>query len=346
MADMFGRRREKKIGKKLSFFFLLVILIFVSFYFVIINSKNSNRTEITEFVIQPGEGSTIIAKRLKQEHLIKSVWLFELYAWSHGIDSKLKDGNYSLAQNLTIKQMAEILSRGISIKEKTLTFIEGWNNQQYVDYLVKQDMVDSQDQFFDVVQHKASWWDNYNILDDKPKSLDLEGYLFPDTYRVYESAVVQDVIEKMLNNLAEKITPEMQAEIAKQGKTIHEILTLASILEKEVSTDYDRAMVADIFYKRIKIGMPLQADSTVNYATGKSESRSTIVDTKIDNPYNTYKYKGLPPGPICNPGLSAIKAAIYPTNNSYYYFLTTPDGEVIYNKTHDEHVAAKAKYYK
>lgn len=105
-------------------------------------------------------------------------------------------------------------------------------------------------------------------------------------------------------------------------------------------------MVADIFYKRLVKGMALQADSTVNYVSGKSVSQASADDLKIDSPYNTYRYKGLPPGPICNPGLSAILAAIYPTPNPYWYFLTTPDGKVIYSKTHDEHVAAKAKYYK
>ena len=191
----------------------------------------------------------------------------------------------------------------------------------------------------------VNWWDDYDFLLSKPRNLDLEGYLFPDTYRIFRDASIKDVVQRTLNNFDQKLTPELRNEIERQGKTIHDIITLASILEKEVSTDYDRAMVADIFYKRIKIGMPLQADSTVNYVTGKSESRSTIIDTKTDDPYNTYKYKGLPPGPICNPSLSAIKAAIYPKANNYYYFLTTPDGQVIYSQTHDQHVAAKAKYY-
>jgi UPF0755 protein len=148
----------------------------------------------------------------------------------------------------------------------------------------------------------------------------------------------------MLDNFDKKLTQDLRDEIARQKKTIFEIVTMASILEKEVQTDEDRAMVADIFWRRLKAGMPLQADSTINYITGKSDSRANLTDIQIDSPYNTYKYPGLPVGPIGNPGLSAIKAAIYPKANGYWYFLTTDDGKVIYAKSFDEHKANKAKY--
>ena len=255
------------------------------------------------------------------------------------------DGQYLLAQNLNIKEIAQILSRGAGVtKEITLTFIEGWNNKDIAKYLAEKGIAQPND-FYEVVQKKADWWDDYDFLLSKPRNLDLEGYLFPDTYRIFRDASIKDVVQRTLNNFDQKLTPELRNEIERQGKTIHDIITLASILEKEVSTDQDRQMVADIFYKRIEAGIALQADSTVNYATGKSVSRATAEDLKIDSPYNTYKYKGLPPGPISNPGISAIRAAIYPSRNSYWYFLTTPEGKVIYSKTFEEHKAAKAKYY-
>jgi UPF0755 protein len=150
----------------------------------------------------------------------------------------------------------------------------------------------------------------------------------------------------MLDNFNKKLTPELVTEINKQQKTVHEIITLASIIEKEVSNDNDRKLVADIFYKRLEKGIGLQSDATVNYVTGKSTTRPSAQDLAVDSPYNTYKYKGLPPGPISNPGISAILAAIYPTSNPYFYFLTTPDGKVIYSKAYQEHLQAKAQYYK
>jgi len=187
--------------------------------------------------------------------------------------------------------------------------------------------------------------DEYSILASKPRNLDLEGYLFPDTYRIFRDASVTDVVKKMLGNLEAKLTPQMKKDITDSGKTIHEVLTLASIVEKEVSSDKDRKLVADIFYKRLKAGIALQADSTVNYVTGKSVSRASASDLEVESLYNTYQHRGLPPGPISNPSLSSIISAIYPTPNTYLYFLTTPSGEVIYNETFEGHVEDKNRYY-
>lgn len=330
---------------------VLVILLLLAgfYYFYNLNtaiSDNPQPREFVIFVIEPGWGSTKISQELEKQGLIRSSLIFQLYVWTKGIGSHLQDGKYFLAKNLNIKEIAQILSRGAGVtKEVTLTFIEGWNNKEVADYLAQKGIAQPAD-FFAVIQKKADWWDQYDFLATKPRNLDLEGYLFPDTYRVYRDASLKDIVQKMLNNFGEKLNPELRAEITRQGKTIHEIITLASILEKEISTDLDRKIVADIFYKRIEAGMPLQADSTINYVTGKGNIRSSAEDLKIDSPYNTYKYKGLPPGPICNPGRSAILAAIYPTKNDYWYFLTTPDGQVIYSRTYNEHIKVKAKYYK
>ena len=338
----------KKKKKKRKLILLAIILILIGWFFYIYNLDNaiSDNPQIKSFIVQPGWGSTKISQELKKEGLISSSFVFQFYVWQQGIKSKLQDGEYFLANNLSIKEIAQILSRGAGVtKEITLTFIEGWNNQEIADYLAQKGIAENKN-FFAVVQKKADFWDEYDFLSDKPGDLDLEGYLFPDTYRVYHDASLTDIVKKMLDNFGRKLTPELRAETIKQGKTIHEVLTLASILEKEVSTESDRKMVANIFYKRLAAGMPLQADSTVNYVSGKSVSRASGKDLEIDSPYNTYEYKGLPPGPICNPGMAAIEAAIYPAKNPYWYFLTTPDGKVVYSKTHEEHVAAKARYYK
>jgi len=340
---------QNNFRRKKTFFILAIILFFLVFYFFYnLNAVNSKNNQVVDFIVEPGQGSVIIANRLKAAGLIRSAVIFELYVWQQGISSHLLDGHYALAKNLDIIQVAKILSQGavINSKEQSLTFIEGWTNQQYANYLVKQGFANQLADFLSLTQHKANWWDNYSVLVSRPKNLDLEGYLFPDTYRFFNNATLTEIVEKILANTEIKIKPDWRAEIGRQKKTIHEILTLAAILEKEVSSSTDRKLVADIFYKRLAVGMALQADSTVNYATGQSDTSVSIKDLQIDSPYNTYKYKGLPPGPICNPGLSAIEAAIYPKTNSYWYFLTTSDGRVIYSKTHAEHVAAKAKYLK
>lgn len=340
---MFLKKKKKKISK-LSLLIILMIAIGVFWYFYNLNTPISSDNQARSFAVAKGWGSTKISQELEKTGLIRNALVFQFYVWTNGISSRLLDGDYFLAPNLNIPRIAGILSHGAgNTKEITLTVIEGWNNKDYAKYLSDQGIASSQD-FFALIEKKADWWDNYDFLVVKPKNLDLEGYLFPDTYRVYRDATTQDIVQKMLNNFGNKLTPALRQEIIRQGKSINDIVTLASILEKEVSTDSDRKLVADVFYKRLEKGMPLQADSTVNYASGKSVTQSSAADLKIDSPYNTYKYKGLPPGPICNPSLSAILAAIYPTANPYWYFLTTPDGKVIYSKTHDEHVAAKAKY--
>ncbi|MFA6410211.1 MAG: endolytic transglycosylase MltG [Candidatus Buchananbacteria bacterium] len=338
------------LKKVISLILLVGVLVTggsVAYYFYDIDAPNSNNSNISKFIIPEGWGSTKISQELAKAGLVNNFIVFEMYVWLSGISSSLLPGEYDLAGNLSIRQVAKILSKGNTnlSKEVSLTFIEGWNNKDVSDYLVKNNII-SADDFYGVIEKKADWWDQYEFLQTKPKNLDLEGYLFPDTYRIYRDATAKDIVAKMLDNFDKKFTAELRQEIKKQGKTIHDIVTLASVIEKEVSTEVDRKMVADIFYRRLKIGMPLQSDATVNYVTGDNALRPTYKDISVDNLYNTYKHKGLPPGPICNPGMSAILAAIYPTPNQYYYFLTTPDGQVIYSKTNEEHAKAKAKYLK
>lgn len=345
MINFIHYRKKKK--KKLKFFLVFISIILLSwvYYIYTLNQPVSYDATLQTFTVQSGWGSRAISRQLKNANLIRNAYIFQLYIWRHGVGSKLQIGEYNLSTNLSIKEIAQILSRGTGeTKEVTLTFIEGWNNDDLASYLVEKRIANSVD-FLAVVQKKSDWWDDYRILDSKPRNLDLEGYLFPDTYRVFRDASLSDIVRKMLDNLDSKLTEKMKKDITAQDYTIHEIITLASIIEKEVHGDADRKVVADIFYKRLEAGIALQSDATVNYATGKNVTRASASDLEIDSLYNTYKYRDLPPGPISNPSLSSIMAAIYPTPNEYYYFLTTPDGKVIYNKTFEEHIADKNKYY-
>lgn len=329
------------------FVMLLVILsasIFWYWYYTTgIEKKYSDSTDVKKFVVTTGESSETISQNLKKEGLIRSSVLFDIYAWRSGFDYKLQAGEYEVPKNLSIKEIVQLLSLSREIPQNKITIIEGWKNTEIAEYLEKEGIVKSSE-FFTVVSLKDDWWDDYEFLKEKPKNVDLEGYLFPDTYLIYKNASSKEIIQKMLDNFAKKITQQMLDETSALEMSLHEIVTLASIIEKEVSSNEDRELVSGIFHSRLKLGIGLQADSTVNYITGKNISRSSLDDISLDNPYNTYKYKGLPPGPINNPGLSAIRAAIYPKSSEYLYFLTTPDGRVIYSKTFDEHVLAKRKY--
>jgi len=196
--------------------------------------------------------------------------------------------------------------------------------------------------------------DQFSFLSDKPSYYGLEGYLFPDTYRVYTDATLEDVVIKMLENFDKKLTPQMRAAIRKQGKTIYEIITMASIIEKEAPIIYqinninnDAKIISGIFWGRLKIGQALQSDATLSYIFNDNKPGHSGEELENNSLYNTYKFRGLPPGPICNPGILAIEAAIYPIETEYNYFLTPPNSkDVIYSATYQEHLANKYKYLK
>ncbi len=184
--------------------------------------------------------------------------------------------------------------------------------------------------------------DPFVVSSEKPDEIDLEGYLFPDTYRFFTDATAEDVVHKLLQTMQEKYTSV--SGLQDSDLSAHEVLTLASIVEREVTSSEDRARVADIFLRRLGAGMALQADSTVNYVTGKNAPSVSNEDRQIDSPWNTYLYPGLPPGPIASPGLASIKAVLEPKANDFWYFLTDADGVVHYARTNDEHNLNKAKY--
>ncbi len=233
-------------------------------------------------------------------------------------------------------------------EEKTLRVIEGYRNSDIANLLIKNNLATA-DEFAQAQKDYDT--SKFSFLADKPKSTDLEGYLYPDTYRVYASSTATEVITKMLSNFDQKLTPKMRADIAAQGKTINEILTMASIIEKEAPISYsksenqDAKIISGIFWRRIKVGQALQSCATLAYVLGVDKEQYSQVDTKFDSPYNTYQNKGLPPGPIANPGILAIEAAIYPTPSNYNYFLTPKDSKsIIYAATYEEHLRNKNKY--
>ncbi|PIT86934.1 MAG: endolytic transglycosylase MltG, partial [Candidatus Magasanikbacteria bacterium CG10_big_fil_rev_8_21_14_0_10_43_6] len=228
--------------------------------------------------------------------------------------------------------------------EVTITIPEGYTIAQIGDVVTTQLTISQAD--WDWLTGMDSTFEAHDImrLAEKPEHVDLEGYLFPDTYRFFADASVEDVVGRLLDEMETVLLEVDTSDWPDELETYHDVLTLASILEREVQDSDDMAMVADIFLKRLAIGMPLQADSTVNYVTGGDSPAISLDDRDIDSLYNTYRYAGLPPGPISNPGREAISAVLNATSNDYYYFLTTPEGEVIYAVTHDQHVQNKALY--
>ncbi|HQB51022.1 MAG TPA: endolytic transglycosylase MltG [bacterium] len=232
-----------------------------------------------------------------------------------------------------------------ALADRSITVIEGWNNQQLAEKLAASQLGFTTKDFLKATNKSKQIETKYSFLIDKPDSASLEGYLFPDTYRFRASSSPEEIIEKMLNNFDSKLTTKMREDIKQQGKTIYQIITMASLIEKEVRSTKDMKMVSGIFWNRINNGQRLESCATLAYILGENKPQYSYEETRIESPYNTYINKGLPIGPISNPGLKAIEAAIYPTNNDYNFFLTRPDtGETIFSRNFEEHKANKAKY--
>lgn len=329
--------------KRIILFFIIVFVVFTVYFNYQISKKNENPLGQKEFEIQRGEGVKIIAEHLFGQGIIKRPFWFKFYVAVSGRRSRFVDGLYNVRTDWNIKEVIDALLDQPKAKEIEITLLEGWNTDEIDKYLFEQGLIEKEDVVSASKAYKSGKWD---FLKDRPWTTSLEGYLYPDTYRVYKQSSAEEIVEKMLSNFDRKLTPDLRQEIGRQGKKIFNVVTMASIVEKEMFGYDDRRIVAEIFWKRIKAGIPLQSDATINFITNKGMVQPTYADLKIDNKYNTYKYYGLPPGPISNPSIEAIKATIYPAETAYWYFLTTPDGKIIYSKTHDEHLANKRKYLK
>lgn len=283
------------------------------------------------------------------------VWLIAIL-----IFSSLFFGLYYISQKLENRRtrLKYWQEQATQQADRSVTLIEGWNSQQIADKLATSQLGFSADDFLQLAGYpKKNYqsltinkWpqdfsDNYDFLRDKPKYVGLEGYLFADTYRFRPSSSPEEVVIKLLDNFGRQLNTKMRQDIENQGKTIYQIVTMASLLEKEVRSEKDMKIVSDIFWRRIKNGQRLESCATLAYILGKNKPQYSYEETRIDSPYNTYVNDGLPPGPIGSPSLKALRAAIYPTSNNYNFFLTRPDnGETIFSRNFEEHKVNKAKY--
>ncbi len=337
---------------------VLIIIVFCFLFFVyqgIYLPKEPGSAETVSFLVRQGEGAKEISINLEEQGIIKYSSLFRIYALFQEKAEKLQAGEYELSSGMNIPEIVDKLASGEAIK-KTITIIEGWNLRNIGWYLENKEMFMAEELFelvgFPLIDYSKAtdllkpkdFSEEFDFLEDKPKNLGLEGYLFPDTYEIFFEEGIEDIVRRMLDNFDRKLTLELKEEIASQKKSIFEIVTMASLIEKEVRTIEDKKIVSGILWKRLKSRMPLQVDATISYITGRKTTEITKEELKINSPYNTYKYKGLPLGPICNPGLESIKAAIYPKQSEYWFYLSTPEGETIFSKTLREHNEAITKY--
>jgi UPF0755 protein len=326
---------------KFFYIFLAIIVIGLLFVYSLFKAPAEFK-EDKSFLIEPGRSAQVVALNLQEQGLIKNALLFRLTAKFKGAEKNLVSGEHQLsAGSGVLAIISQLQNKDNLSSELTITIPEGWRMYQIAEHLENKGIATIAE--FNQTAKIENWREQYDFLADKSiKSL--EGYLFPDTYRIFSDAKPDDVIKRMLDNFSLKLDDKLQSDIVKSGKSLHEIIILASIIEHEAKFDTDRYLVAGVFYNRLEIGMALQSCATINYLTNKNAARVSGEDLEIDSPYNTYKNRGLPPGPIANPGLESIKSAIYPQSGNYFYFLNDSSGKAYFAETYEKHQANIRKY--
>jgi UPF0755 protein len=304
-------------------------------------TPRNNAASVT-VTVADGEAFSEVAKDIEAQKLASSFWL-RTYVKLFD-DPSIYPGNYTFVIGQSYQSIMTEL-HGHSLDAVRVTIPEGFTLAKIGERIHAAIPGITIDQWSAATGVKSPFAsDPFVIASGKPAGVDLEGYLFPDTYQFTTDATAEDVVKIMLEAMRGHINDIGAVSGDAAGMTVHEVLTLASIVEKEVRTPESMNNVADIFLKRIAIGMPLQSDATINYIIDGDDPSPTYADLEVESPYNTYKNPGLPPGPISSPGLNALSAVLHPTHNDYYYFLTTNDGAIYYAKTYDEHLRNKAKY--
>ncbi len=334
---------EKRENKGCLVVFIVIAAVIIALviggfgYYMYLKSAVILDEEVT-VTIPEGASTSTISGLLQEAGVVRSGLLFTLYARQENIDSSLKPGEYTFSdEKITYEDIAAILLEGKQLRGEQVVIPEGFTVKQIAARLVERGFVE-----------EAAFWDyaengdfSYDYLPAPGTENRLEGFLFPETYEILPDWTEREIIDAMLAQFHSVWTEEWQARAKELGYTPLEIVTIASMIERETSVDFERPIVAGVIYNRLEQGMMLQIDATIQYALGEQKDRLLYSDLEIDSPYNTYKIQGLPPGPIACPGAACIEAALYPEESDYLYYRTKNDGtgEHYFAETYEEHLA-------
>ncbi|MGF9797612.1 endolytic transglycosylase MltG [Brevibacillus agri] len=297
--------------------------------------------------IPTGSSVREIGRLLEEQGLIRNADLFQYYVKYKGVAPQLKAGEYQFTTGQAIDDMLTAMAEGKTVVNAArFTIPEGWNIEQIAEHLDKEGIVEKAAFLKEVNEGE---FPEYEFVAQIPKNKDrkhrLEGYLFPETYEVDKDATAHEVVSRMLAQFEKVWQPQWTEQLKQRGLTLDEAVSLASIVEREVTVDKERPLVAGVYYNRIRDKWPLQADATVQFILGKQRDRLMYEDLKVKSPYNTYLNPGLPPGPIANPGRASLEAVVNPAQHDYFFYVTKKDGtsEHYFSKTLSEHNANDAK---
>ncbi len=303
------------------------------------------------FEVREGESVVDIANRLQSQGIVVSSLQLRTLLALLGYEGLIQTGIYDFRPGSSALEVAQRLRHG-RFATVVIRIIEGWSLAQIAQAVEQAGVASALD--FELAAIAGPYRNEFQFLQDLPPDTPLEGYLFPATYIFPRGVTSQDMVRAMLTKMDQVFTQEMRQEARDKGLTLHEVLTLASIVEREVASPPERPIVAQVFLKRLRIGMPLEADPTVQYALAQNprnverygfwKAPLTMQDLQVDSPYNTYRRRGLPPGPIASPGLDSIIAVIRPADTNYLYFVAKGDGTHAFAETLAEHLRNVATY--
>ncbi|WP_064092449.1 endolytic transglycosylase MltG [Rossellomorea aquimaris] len=360
MNKLLERQEEAKVIRKIVGLVILCLVIviggtaiggylYVSSALKPVDPENSKPVKVE---IPIGSGVTSIGNILEENGIVKNSTIFKYYVKFNN-ESGFQAGSYDLTPAMTLNEIVNSLKTGKVMRkaEFKITIPEGLQLDQIADIIAKKSPY-SKDEILTKLSDKK-WIEQLKkaypslITDEILKEgiiRPLEGYLYPATYSYYEKEPSLEAILTKMISQTDEVLAQYEGSMDELKYSPHSLLTLASLIEEEATEKADRGKISSVFYNRLEEGMPLQTDPTILYALGEHKDRTVYKDLEIDSPYNTYKVKGLPPGPIANAGLSSIEAALVPDETNYYYFLASANGSVYYSETLEEHNEKKAKY--
>jgi UPF0755 protein len=306
-----------------------------------LDSPAGNHLVSYELEVIPGEPASAAVDRLQTAGVASDGALLRNYLRYRGLDVRVAAGLYRLHGGMTVREIAESLQTA-DLSRNYLTVLEGWRVEEIARVLPEVYLSFQSDDFLATLHTRIP---DYTFTADLPDPPSLEGYLFPDTYHLSEDMTAVDLVKVMLDNFEDQVDAELRAQFSQHGFSLHQAVTLASIIEREAVIAEEAPVIASVFLNRLALGMKLEADPTVQYAIGSEDegwwkTSLTLDDLIIQSPYNTYLYEGLPPGPIANPGLSALRAVAFPAETTYLYFRAMCDGSGrhAFAVTYEEHL--------
>jgi UPF0755 protein len=293
--------------------------------------------------ISSGETLRTISRTLKDAGLIRNALALQMYGRVTGQEGRAQAGRYEIARPVSPVQILDKIMNGDALpNEIVVTIPEGWTVNEIGTRFQANGMFSLE--AFSLAATMRADYRGILFVDELPDGESLEGYVFPDSYRFFTDSTATEVIRLMLTRFRDQLPAARIGSEWREEMTVRELVVLASIVQREAAGTAEMAAIAGVFRNRLQIGMKLESDATLNYALGTSRRQPTFADTAVDHPYNTYVYRGLPPGPIGNPGLAALRAAATPASHDYLFFLHPLGGEAVFSRTYEEHLENKRRY--